>query len=188
MLAGNPLNSDSGGHSGTSPLAGGQFGFNYQRGNWVAGIEFDLSFANLKGSNVDPSFPAEIGHTQTNVMGTAAGRFGYAHQRALWFVKGGAAGAYDKYRTTETGTGAPLTQASDTRWGWTVGGGAEYALTRHWSVKAEYNYLDFGKKRIMFASLDAVNPNASPFEEDIRQRIHAVKLGLNYQFDWGKGR
>jgi opacity protein-like surface antigen len=32
-----------------------------------------------------------------------------------------------------------------TRAGWTVGGGLEYAVTNNWSVRAEYRYSDFGR-------------------------------------------
>ena len=34
---------------------------------------------------------------------------------------------------------------SDILLGWTIGAGAEYALSQSWSVKAEYQHFDFGK-------------------------------------------
>ena len=33
---------------------------------------------------------------------------------------------------------------SNTRVGWTVGGGIQYAVTNNWSVRAEYRYSNWG--------------------------------------------
>jgi outer membrane immunogenic protein len=66
-----------------------------------------------------------------------------------------------------------------------VGAGIEYAFAQNWSVKVEYNYMDFGTDRIFFTST-GVSPTQPPFDEDIRQRIQVVKVGLNYRFDLGK--
>ncbi len=38
--------------------------------------------------------------------------------------------------------------SSDTRVGWTVGGGAEYALSSHWSAKVEALYYDLGRTNL----------------------------------------
>ena len=40
----------AGGHTGSSWLAGGQVGFNYQTGMWVLGVEADASWTDLRGS------------------------------------------------------------------------------------------------------------------------------------------
>ena len=42
---------DAGAHSGTSWLAGGQAGFNYQIASWVIGVEGQFSWTQLEGSN-----------------------------------------------------------------------------------------------------------------------------------------
>ena len=39
-----------------------------------------------------------------------------------------------------------LTADDDLRWGWMVGGGLEYAFTGNWSMKIEYNYMNFGNR------------------------------------------
>jgi opacity protein-like surface antigen len=39
-------------------------------------------------------------------------------------------------------------EASETRTGWTVGGGIEWAFWSNWSAKAEYDYYDFGTRTI----------------------------------------
>ena len=59
-----------------------------------------------------------------------------------------------------------------------MGGGIEYAFTRNWSGKVEYNYMDFGTKDLNFCG----GGYCDPFR--VFQRLHEVKVGLNYRFDW----
>ena len=40
------------------------------------------------------------------------------------------------------------TGSDNNRVGWTVGTGIEYALWNSWSVKVEYDYLDFGTRNV----------------------------------------
>ena len=67
--------------------------------------------------------------------------------------------------------------ATETRSGWTVGGGIEYALFPNWSVKLEYDYLNFGSNTPTF-----VGTAGDTFTENIANRINEVKVGLNYRF------
>jgi outer membrane immunogenic protein len=186
-----PLNVSSGGHTAAGWLAGAQIGYNYQIKNWVVGVEAEFSAANLKGSNVDPSFP-NINHTQTDFIGTLAGRVGYAWDRVLLFGKAGLGWTHNNYfdsavATFVSGTapdavtlpaGIVENRATLNRFGLMLGAGVEYALTQNWSVKAEYDYLDFGKQRMTFSPVDA---GLTPFDEDIKQRIQLVKVGINYK-------
>ena len=74
-------------------------------------------------------------------------------------------------------------QATDTRWGWTVGAGLEYAFTSRLSAKVEYNYLGFGTERVALANTSPVPvglPASVPL--DINQHMHLIKLGMNYHF------
>ena len=98
LLIASPCNLASGGHSGSSWLAGGQVGFNYQVGRWVWGIEAEFSGTEIKGSNLDAAFPTqEFLHSRTDFIGTVAPRVGVAWDRTLLYVKGGAAWTHDKY-------------------------------------------------------------------------------------------
>ena len=60
-----------------------------------------------------------------------------------------------------------------------MGPGVEYAFIDNWSAKLEYNYMDFGTRGVRFAS-----PTASLvfLDANIRERIHVVKVGINYRF------
>jgi outer membrane immunogenic protein len=64
-----------------------------------------------------------------------------------------------------------------TRTGWLVGGGAEVKITKRASVKAEYNYVDYGNQTDTCTSLAIV-----PGFVSTNARQHLLKVGLNYNF------
>jgi outer membrane immunogenic protein len=95
---------------------------------------------------------------------------GYAWDRVLLYVKGGGAWVSEDY---PVGVGGPFAfTLSHDRAGWTVGAGLEWGFADKWSVKLEYNYLDFGTDRLNFRG--AI--------EDISQEAHVAKAGINYRF------
>jgi outer membrane immunogenic protein len=67
---------------------------------------------------------------------------------------------------------------TETRAGWLGGVGIEYAYDACWSVKAEYNYLDFGTKTVIrHASNGSLAENT-----DVTLKLNVAKVGLNYKF------
>ena len=131
-------------------------------------------------------------------------RLGYTFGRlgeGMVYAKGGAAWAHDKYQFNGqvSTTACGLVQfvpppptcvysnptvvtpfnfgASETRVGWTVGAGVEWAVWENWSVKLEYDYLDFGSRTVTFN-----DPLLGAANISISQRISEVKLGVNYRF------
>jgi outer membrane immunogenic protein len=162
-------------------LAGAQIGVNYQVDALVFGIEADASWANLSGEtcNTGQSFHC---FSKVDRFGTVAGRAGIATDRALVYIRGGAAWVHDTHVMTPIVLGFDTT-ASGSKWGWTAGAGLEYALTRNWSAKLEYDFMDFGTSQYTFDF-----PLASTIvATDIKQRLQTVTFGLNYRFDWGSG-
>ncbi len=75
--------------------------------------------------------------------------------------------------------GGTFYSAAQTRTGWTVGAGVEYAFSGPWSAKIEYDYMDFGTKSATFTG--GIFPGA-PFPFGIKQQLSVVELGLNYRF------
>jgi outer membrane immunogenic protein len=144
-------------------IGGVQAGYNWQADRWVFGIEGDWSWSGADGSNTLVGVPFT---SNDSWYATLTGRVGYAWDNWLWYVKGGAAWADKEYSYAGFGT------ISDTRVGWTVGTGVEWALGPQWSAKLEYNYLDFGKDTYNFA----------PFPIDVDTQVHLVKAGINYRF------
>jgi outer membrane immunogenic protein len=162
------------GASGSGWVAGGQLGYNKQLGAWVFGVEGDLSYTDIHGTTTSP-FGANVA-SRLNWVGTVTGRLGIAWDRTLLYAKAGAA-----FGETSVSTQFPVVIASgkDTRAGWTVGAGAEFALWNNWSVKAEYNYIDLGTRTVT-----AIPPAGPPIPADTALTEHMIKLGANYHFNW----
>jgi opacity protein-like surface antigen len=133
-----------------------------------------------------------------NWIGTATGRVGYAWERVLLYVKGGGAWTREYVSATcNLGPNNPidfvqtpgqactnpkeaisngLAGSTNTRGGWVVGYGTEFALTRNWSARAEYNYISFGDRTVIASDGSALN---------IGMHVSEAKVGLNYRFDSG---
>src|SRR6202000_1731518 len=133
-------------HQATGFLGGLQGGYNYQIGQFVLGVEGDWSWSGMSGAS---SFGANNFTTDVDWTATLTGRAGIAFDRWLVYAKGGAAWARDRF-STKFYT-APGVEVTDTRLGWTVGAGVEYAFAPQWTAKLEYNYMDFGNRDVSFA-------------------------------------
>jgi outer membrane immunogenic protein len=199
----------------TGFLGGFQGGCDYQfYSHFLIGAAADFSWSSLRGNHTSTfpfnstAFDEEIFTSHTNVdrFGTFTGRIGYASDRALFYLKGGGAWVHDRLSFVDNFlfpevpvTVAVIGTASPTRLGWTVGAGFEYALLPNLSAFVEYDYLGFGTRRVTFSCVGMQNggPNqnicgittAGPSTTvplDVGQQVHAVKLGLNWHFNWGK--
>jgi outer membrane immunogenic protein len=165
-------------------LGGVQAGYNWQSGPLVLGVEGEFTWSGVAGSS-NAVVPGGIVNArgEPDEYATIAARAGYAVDRSLFFVKGGAAWLKEGFRhlsvTIPTCTGTPCTGSNST-WGWTVGAGLEYAFDPHWAVKLEYTYLDFGHTERVI-----VTNGVTSDIFDATRTFHLVKLGVNYKFDWG---
>jgi outer membrane immunogenic protein len=175
----------AGSHSASSWLAGFQLGFNQQIGWLVWGVEVEQSWTSLQSSNPS-TLPAGIAagvvnHSKTSSVGTAGVRLGAAWGPAFVYVKAGGAWAYDKFWTTAPGCDTLTCQTlTNTRFGGMFGVGIEYAFGLNWSVKLQYEHLDFARQR---EPLGPVCTGCVAFDYDIQQSMDLVKVGLNYSFN-----
>ncbi len=167
----------------TNGVFGGlQLGYNYQINNVVLGIEGDASAADMSGWNFCPN-PAFTCASRTNFLGSIRGRLGYAWDRTLIYATGGVAFGNFRHRTFDAATVTQVGSFSNSRVGYALGAGLEYAWTPNVTTKLEYMYYDFGSSTQLAGAgaLDPVN------DTRIRTNVHTVKIGLNYLFSTGPG-
>jgi outer membrane immunogenic protein len=157
---GPPLSSGSFNTSGG--LVGGTLGYNYQVGQAVLGLEGDISWSGLSGSTTCAGVSCSV---RNDWLSTARGRLGYAVDRFMPYVTGGA--AFGDIKTSLAG----FSDQTTTKTGWTAGGGLEAAITGPWTAKVEYLYVDLGRG----GSIGLPAADAS-FKSNI------VRAGLNYRF------
>ena len=117
-------------------------------------------------------------HSKVEALASVTSRLGYAFDRALLYVEGGAAWERVDYRASTTMIGTAY-GASDDRSGWTIGGGGEYAFTDRLSAFVEYSYYDFGRERIRLNPQYSFLPTAFV---DIDDTANVVRAGINLRF------
>jgi outer membrane immunogenic protein len=168
-----------GSHDASGGTVGGQIGYRWQAGTWVFGVEAQGNWADFKGSNASTLFGAGfVNNSKTDAFGLFTGQVGYAANNFLLYVKGGAAVTANTYRIN-TNTGALFGSTSDdTRWGGTIGVGAEYAFAPNWSVGLEYDHLFMQDKTYNFTNGAGVLVGS----DRIRQDVDLVTARLNYKF------
>jgi outer membrane immunogenic protein len=126
--------------NGDGFVGGGQLGYNYQVGSFVLGVEADLQWADLGGSNgvavVPAGFPVTFVPAGTvggiDWFGTVRARVGVAFDRALIYATGGFA-----YGGADDNNGLGFVNDDDVRTGWVLGGGLEYAFTNNLTAGIE---------------------------------------------------
>jgi outer membrane immunogenic protein len=168
---------------------GGLVGYNWQFNCWVVGFEASGAYLWARDSSDTGTFsleefdPAHIQSAfQTHYLFTFGPRFGYAWGRFLPYVTGGlAVGDLDyeqhiRFPDDDTGEGG---QTRQTNAGWFVGGGLQYALTEHWSVRAQYEYIDLGS--IDFRS-DISSERVFPANHEASLREHNASFAIIYKF------
>jgi outer membrane immunogenic protein len=184
--------------TGSGFIGGVEGGDRYQFGKLVVGWEADMTWGGVNGTSTTTFSPIGVPpgifnltrsiNTNTNWTGTAVSTLGIAHDRWLIYGKAGVAWEHTNYTDNWTanligivfpaftGTG------SENRVGWTVGTGVEWAIWNNWSVKAEYDYLDFGNRNVAINGtiLPTVFPIPASFGTSDTSHVNQFKAGLNW--------
>jgi outer membrane immunogenic protein len=149
---------------------------------WLVGVEGDFGYFGggqlFREFNFDPDFGEK-----NRWYATLRGRVGYVTGPSLIYLTGGVGFV----RVTDTFGGStlpPFTPAaissSTTTTGGVFGAGIETKLSRNWSVKSEYLYIDGGSDHGFLS-----NPfgNAPVIPTKFSHSFQIFKTGLNYRFD-----
>ncbi|HEY7248087.1 MAG TPA: outer membrane beta-barrel protein [Xanthobacteraceae bacterium] len=171
-------------HDVNGGVGGVQGGCNYQVSNWVFGIQGDYDWSGASGSNNNVLFPF-VAQSNIRSLASVTGRVGYAWARFLLYAKGGGAWSRDEYSMTATALvpGFTVATASETRSGWTVGIGGEYAFLDWLTGFAEYDYYGFGTNQNTFGPCGVIVCGAATtLPVDVKENVNVFKAGLNFKF------
>lgn len=148
---------------------GGTVGYNWQFGQFVAGLEGDGAFADI---NNNATVAGVTVGAKVDALATVRGRFGYAVDQVLLYGTAGLALADTKLSATAAGVGI---NDSQTMTGWTAGAGIEWMFLPHWSLKAEYLYRSFGGQTFFAAQIPGGIQTGT-------LNINSGQVGINYHF------
>jgi outer membrane immunogenic protein len=184
--AGGTFLSSSAGGTPSGVIGGANVGYNYQINQWVLGIEGSVDGTSLSNTAVVafPDGTSLTAHTKADIQGSIRGRLGIAWDRALIYGTGGVAFGGFNTDVSILNPAVPFFangNVSNTRVGWTVGGGIQYAITNNWSVRAEYRYTNWGT--LSDGRLAAVAAPGVFFNGNRHLNQNQVQVGFDYKFD-----
>lgn len=182
---------------GEGVFGGLQAGANWQLPNmFVLGVEADVSLSDIEGTatfdtDLDgPSVWSKRHDLRLDYFGTVRGRIGYAMGRVLPYVTGGLAWGHASgdlgvtyIQNGITPVGTSYASVDEMHLGWVIGAGAEVALGKSWTLKAEYLYMDLGKQDYLFEGSTFVD---TPFDTDSFPSdltVGTVRVGINYLYN-----
>lgn len=159
-------------------IGGGHAGMNWQMDSLLLGIEGDIEYADLSDKVDILSADGRGGlvgqdEVELNWLGSLRLRAGFAADRALFYATGGLAVGGAKL-TASSEDGDEFADENETRWGWTIGGGLEYAFTDDLSGRVEYRYTDLGSIN--------VRDEGENVDDEADLVFHAVRAGLSWHF------
>jgi outer membrane immunogenic protein len=167
--------------NGSGFAGGGQIGCDYEfGGGFVIGARelLDYTSNNKSGTIGTGPLAGTVVNFNNQWFDTLTGRLGYAVQpNWLLYFQGGAAWAH-----TSTNFSGPLIsgQVSNSRTGWTIGGGVEWMFAPHWSAFLEGNYMDFGSNSGSVTVAGGNGPVVFPVT--VKATESNVLVGVNYHF------
>lgn len=178
-------------------VGGAVAGYNFQWGRFIIGAEADINASDVAS---DPAAlvsifggAIQLGSFSTKLdwYGTVRGRLGV--DLADGFMVYGTGGlAYGRVTNTIGYNFLTLSEtftSSETRKGWTAGGGLEMALfnSNRWRLKTEYLYTDLGRSNFFNQALPGgripffnTRNNAATANADLQ--FHTVRVGINLAF------
>jgi outer membrane immunogenic protein len=149
-------------------LAGGHAGYLHQWGWFVAGLEADAAWSELSGD--DDGFAFTVDETEVEWMAGALLRAGMALDRVLLYGTGGVAAAGVEQINTDQGGWSD----GRTFYGWSIGGGAELALTPHLTAAVEYRFTEFEEEGFV--------PTTTVFPFTLDAEVRQVRAKVSYRF------
>lgn len=167
---------------------GVELGYNWQVSNFVVGVATDFNYLDFNKSEDRTraitglgTVDSELGF-QADFFGTLRGRIGFAADNFLIYGTGGLAYAHEEIDgKVQVNNDTWRASESDVNWGWTLGGGAEWAMDDHWTIGAEYLYVDLGSTDFDFNS-DALNAISEKIDGKTDAQFSVIRATMKYMF------
>jgi outer membrane immunogenic protein len=188
----------------SAALVGGQFGYLGQWGNVVAGVEAGVDWTAIHASKSIPAFyqacPNPTGCAfvvnrgfNSDWLFTLLGRAGMAWGPVLPYITGGLAVSNLRYSyafigadlVNPNGFARGAVSTGSTRTGFAIGGGVDWQVDPHWSVRAEYLYVQFDA---LSANTPTLAPPASTTTISVSSgqiNENIARIAVSYRFGGG---
>ncbi|WP_265515532.1 outer membrane protein [Nitratireductor luteus] len=140
-------------------IGSGFAGWNFQTGGFVYGVEGDIGYSAVKGSNAGMDF-------KSGAEGSLRARLGYAITENI-LLYGTAGGAAERLKVTQGGR-----SDTNTMLGWTAGVGVDARVTDNVFARVEYRLTSFGSKNFDLGSGSA----------SVKDGNNRVMIGLGMTF------
>jgi len=183
-----PDSSPSGG------LVGFQFGYNWQWGPAVGGLEIDFSGADIKETTTffDPFFTRDLFHRDFKIdeLASARGRLGYViFPNLLLYGTAGIGFGHTRIDTTAVDVSFPASNAFQRseidEFGWVAGAGLEWKFWRNWLLRGEWLHYDFGRTNHFDLEPTNITNTGTTFQSvpvTIRTTVDVGRVALSYKF------
>lgn len=167
-----------------SVLPGLQLGYNHQtETGWIFGAEGDFTYPDARGdftyrSRTQPGVYDRF-TVKNRLQGSVRARFGKALDDFFPYLTAGVSFADTGLRyDNEQGQSY---ERSSTQVGFIVGGGLEYSLMDHLSLRAEYLYANYGDaESLNTRTVSCITDPNGNLDADLVS--HTLRAGLNYRF------
>jgi outer membrane immunogenic protein len=172
-------------------------GYQVKRGGLVYGLEAEAGYLGMSEASSARATVPTSGNTyqldqkvETDFFAGLRPRVGYVPEAVsgnlLLFATGGISltRAHFDQKFTQIGGAVYHTNVSEDRLlvGWMAGGGLEYALSKSWSLKAEYLYAYLGK--VEKNGVTGVPANVASYTTDNEAELtaHIIRVGTAWHF------
>jgi outer membrane immunogenic protein len=162
-------------------IAGGlQAGWNWQMDSLVLGVEGDVTFTDWSDKIRNDTNSAESINGEVNLLATLRLRAGFAVDNLLLYVTGGGAIADATYNANDTQECCGSDNHVDFNdIGYVVGGGAEWGLDEHWTIRAEALYYGFNDEE----DAGHLTGDSGTFDDNVEFKdAWVVRGGVNFRF------
>ena len=143
-------------------------GYTWQHGPFVLGVEGDFLASDVSGGSMlqNGLNKARVGFDTLPDVRLRAG-YTILPNLLLFGTFGGAWGNGDVYIS-----GAGSSFSEETFFGWSAGGGAEYAYDQNWSLRFDYQYTDFESQTVSYpGGKQSFDPDSNTFRGSIIYRF-----------------